>query len=187
MIGWICFVLILAGTVCGLFTGNTDAVSEAILSTPQNTVSLLLKIGGSICFFGGLMRVAEASGLVDRFSSMLARPIGFLIPKTKTNPALRSAVSLNLASNFFGLGNAATPYGIKAAGMMSDGSANRSLAAFLLLNTCSVQLIPTTICALRQANGAKNAVDILPAVWIVQIISCTVGILLTKVFFREAK
>ena len=187
MIGWICFVLMVSGTLCGILTGNMDAVSETILSMPADTVSLLLKIGGSICFFSGLMRVAEVSGLVDRFSLILARPIGFLMPKTKENSALRSAVSLNLASNFFGLGNAATPYGIRASGMMSEGRVSRSLATFLLLNTCSVQLIPTTVCALRQANGAENAMDILPVVWIVQILSCTTGILLTKFFFWEAK
>lgn len=187
MIGWICFILIVVGTVCGIISGNLNAVTEAILSTPAETVTLLLKIGGSICFFSGLMRVAEVSGLVNLFSSVLARPIGFLIPKTKKDPSLRSAVSLNLASNFFGLGNAATPYGIKASAMMSEGRVSRSLATFLLLNTCSVQLIPTTVCALRQANGAKNALDILPAVWLVQILSCTTGILLTKLFFREAK
>lgn len=187
MVGWICFILILIGTVCGVVTGNTNAISEAILSTPANTVSLILKLGGSICFFSGLMRVAEASGLVDRFSSFLARPVRFLIPKTAKNPELRGVVTMNLASNFFGLGNAATPYGIKAAGRMSNGEVSRSLAAFLLLNTCSVQLIPTTICALRQANGAKNAMDILPAVWVVQILSCTFGILLTRIFFRREK
>lgn len=187
MIGWICFLLIVSGTICGIITGNMSAVSEAILSTPADTVSLILKIGGSICFFSGLMRVAEASGLVDRFSSFLSRPVRFLIPKTGEDPQLRSAVTMNLASNFFGLGNAATPYGIKAAGMMSHGKVSRSLAAFLLLNTCSVQLIPTTICALRQANGAENAMDILPVVWAVQILSCTFGILLTRIAFKETK
>ncbi len=187
MIGWICFILIVSGTVCGIVTGNMNAVSQAILSTPTDTVTLILKIGGSICFFSGLMRVAEASGSVDRFSSLLARPVRFLIPKTGKDPQLRSAVTMNLASNFFGLGNAATPYGIKASGLMSDGPVSRSLAAFLLLNTCSVQLIPTTVCALRQANGSQNAMDILPAVWIVQILSCTFGILLTRIFFRRVK
>lgn len=187
MIAWICFVLIVTGTVCGLITGNMNAVTEAILSTPAVTVSLILKIGGSICFFSGLMRVAEVSGLVNRFSSFLARPVRFLIPKTGKNMNLRAAVTMNLASNFFGLGNAATPYGIKAAAMMTHGGVSRSLAAFLLLNTCSVQLIPTTVCALRQANGAENAMDILPAVWIVQVISCTIGIILCRWMFREGK
>ncbi len=187
MIGWICFVLLVSGAVCGAVTGNLDQISSAILSTPADTVSLLLKIGGSICFFSGLIRVAEGSGLVDRFSRILKKPVGALIPKTKTDLSLRSSVTMNLASNFFGLGNAATPYGIKAAGQMADGTVSRSLAAFLLLNTCSIQLIPTTICALRQANGASNPMDILPTVWLVQILSCAVGIILTKIFFRGTK
>ncbi len=187
MIGWICFIFIVAGTVCGAITGNLDRVCQAVLSTPADTVSLILKIGGSVCFFSGLMRVAEGSGLVDGFSRWLAKPVGVLIPRTKTDPKLRSSVSMNLACNFFGLGNAATPYGIKASGGMAEGTVSRSLAVFILLNTCSVQLIPTTVCALRQANGAKHPMDILPAVWIVQILSCTTGILLTNLCFRRTK
>lgn len=187
LIGWICFVLLVLGTVCGVVTGKVDEISSAILSTPADTVSLLLKIGGSVCFFSGLMRVAERAGLVDRFSRILSKPVGILIPKTKNDKILLSSVTMNLASNFFGLGNAATPYGIKAAGQMADGTVSRSLAVFLLLNTCSVQLIPTTICALRQANGATDPMDILPAVWTVQVLSCTVGIFLTKLFFRGTK
>ena len=187
LIGWICFVLLVLGTVCGMATGKVEEISSAILSTPADTVWLLLKIGGSICFFSGLMRVAEKSGLVDNFSRILLKPIGGLIPKTKTNPNLRSSVTMNLASNFFGLGNAATPYGIQAAKEMSEGTVSRSLAVFILLNTCSVQLIPTTVCALRQANGAENPMDILPAVWAVQLLSCAAGILLTKLFFRGTK
>lgn len=187
MIGWICFLLIFSGTVCGVITGNLEEISASMLSSPADTVSLLLKIGGSICFFSGLMRVAEGCGLVESFSKFLSKPMGILIPKTKSNPELRSYVTMNLASNFFGLGNAATPYGIKAAGQMAEGKVSQSLATFLLLNTCSVQLIPTTVCALRQANGAENPMEILPAVWIVQILSCTVGIFLTKILFRERK
>lgn len=186
MIGWICLIFIFCGVVCGIVTGETQPLSDALLETPRQAVSLLLGMGGSICFFCGLIRVAQAAGLVETFSRSLSRPVGFLIPKTKGDPELRSLVTMNLASNFFGLGNAATPYGIQASARMSGGI-SRSLAAFLLLNTCSVQLIPTTVCALRQANGAKNAMDILPAVWIVQVLSCTFGILLTRLFFREEK
>ncbi|MBO5248588.1 MAG: spore maturation protein A [Clostridia bacterium] len=187
MIGWICFILIVSATICGIVTGNTEAVSEAILSTPADTVTLILKIGGSICLFSGLMRVAEASGLVGRISRFLSRPVERLIPKSRKNTELLNSVTMNLASNFLGLGNAATPYGIKAAKGMAQGEISRSLAAFLILNTCSLQLIPSTICALRQSNGSKNAMDILPAVWIVQFLSCTAGILLTRIFFRREK
>ncbi len=187
MLGWICFILIVSGTVCGIFTGNLERISAAILSSPAETVTLLLKIGGAICFFSGLLRVAEGAGLVNSFSQILAKPVGALIPQTKSHSALRTSVTMNLASNFFGLGNAATPYGIRAAEQMEQGRVTRSLATFILLNTCSVQLIPTTICALRQANGAKNPMDILPAVWVVQVLSCATGILLTKLAFRGTK
>lgn len=187
MIAWICVLLLLSATVFAAITGNLSSVSQALLESPASCVTLLLKIGGSICLFSGLMRVAEKSGLVDLLSRALRRPVEFLMPQTRGNPTLRSSVTMNLASNFFGLGNAATPYGIQAAGEFSKKGFSSSLAVFMILNTCSVQLIPTTVCALRQANGSENPLDILPAVWIVQILSCTFGILLCRWAFRRSK
>ena len=185
MIVRICFVLIVFGTVYGSFGGKTDDILQMLLSAPSECVQLILRIGGPICFFSGLMRVAQKSGLIDRFSERLTRPIGFLIPKTKTDSQLRLSVTMNLASNFFGLGNAATPFGIKAASKMATGKFSRSLAVFMILNTCSVQLIPTTVLSLRQASGSLNPTEILPAVWIVQILSCAFGVLLTRAVFRR--
>lgn len=186
MIGWICFVLLAVGTVCSVLSGTVAEVSSALLETPKQCVTLVIDIGGTLCMFSGLMRVARNGGLVDRFSSFLSRPVAFLVPQTKSDLELRSSVTMNLSSNFFGLGNAATPYGIQSAHRMGGSRFTRSLASFLILNTCSVQLIPSTVGALRLANGASEPLDILPAVWIVQILSCTCGILLVRFFFREA-
>ncbi len=187
MIVWIAFFLLFTGLVCGVFTGNTEAICRGMLDAPYECVTLILKIGGAICFFSGLMKVAEGSGLVGGFSRFIAPPIGFLVPQTRNNPLLQSSVTMNLASNFFGLGNAATPYGIKACREMDSGVVSRSLSAFVLLNTCSVQLIPTTVLALRSGGGAQKAGDILPAVWVVQIVVCTFALILTRLFFREVK
>lgn len=185
MIIWISFLLIFAGLVCGCFMGNSGAVTGAILAAPADTVGLILKICGTICLFCGLMKVAEGAGIVRGLSSLLRRPVGVLVPATRKDPEVREQVTMNLASNFFGLGNAATPYGIRACSRMGNGEITHSLASFVLLNTCSVQLIPTTVCALRQAAGAENAMDILPAVWIVQSVCAVFGLLMARMFFRE--
>lgn len=185
MLVGICFVLIFAGCLYAAYSGTLPAVSDALLQSPSETLSLIWKLCGPICLFSGLMRVAEASGLVARISRFLARPLRFLMPKTAKDPELRDAVGMNLSANFLGLGNAATPYGIRACGRMTDDGMGRSLAVFLILNTCSVQLIPTTVCALRQAHGAAAPMSILPAVWTVQILSCGFGILLICCFFRR--
>lgn len=186
MLAWICFFLLFCGGICAVVTGNLPTVSRTMLETPAQVVTLLLKIGGSICLFSGLMRVAEASGLVGLFSRWMSPLIGFLVPKTKRDGEVASAVSLNVASNFFGLGNAATPYGIRAASRLArTGEMSRSLASFLILNTCSLQLIPTTVCVLREACGDGGASDIFFEVWTVQICSCAVGILLVRTFFRR--
>ena len=185
MLGWIGFVLLFAGVVTAVITGRGDDVTSALLSAPEDCIQLLLKIGGSICFFSGLMQVAQASGLVKKLSSFLARPLGWLMPGIRESEEVRSAVTLNLSSNFFGLGNAATPYGRKSSQLLYRGEIDRSLASFLILNTCSVQLIPTTVIALRQSTSAAAPADILPGVWIVQILSCSLGILLVRLLFRR--
>jgi spore maturation protein A len=187
VIGWICFILILFGTVFGLLNGTISEVALEILSVPSRCVTLILDMGGSLCLFCGLIRVAERAGPVTAFSRFLSRPVGFLIPRTRRDEVARNAVTMNLASNFFGLGNAATPYGIQGSDRLFQGKITRSLAVFLILNTCSVQVIPSTVLALRQANGAVDASDILPAVWIVQVLSCLFGVLLVRLVFREEK
>ena len=187
MIGWICFALIGIGTVYGVMHGTLGQITEELLSVPESVMALLLKTGGVLCLFCGIMRVAEAGGLVGGFSRILSRPLGVLMPRTKTDPELLACSAMNLASNFFGLGNAATPYGLRACGRMNDGTVSLSLAVFLILNTCSVQLLPTTIFALRVAEGAENPTDILPAVWIVQVVTCAVGVILVRLMVREGK
>lgn len=187
MIGVICFILLLSGTLYAAFAGTLPAVTETILTSPSECILLMLNLGGPICLFSGLMRVAEASGLVGGLSRLLSRPVRRLMPRTAEDPELADAVTMNLASNFFGLGNAATPYGIRASERMAGGGAGRSLAVFLLLNTCSVQLIPTTVCALRQAYGASDPLSVLPQVWIVQVLSCAFGVAVAALAFRRQK
>lgn len=187
MLGWIGFFLLLCGTAVGIVTGRGEALAAAVLDAPQACVTLLLQIGGTICFFSGLMRVAEASGLVDRCCDLLRRPVARLIPRSAASEEARRAVTLNLASNFFGLGNAATPSGIKASRLLYRGRMDRSLGTFLILNTCSVQLIPATVLALRRSAGSVSPAGILPQIWAVQILSCTCGVTLICLAFRREK
>ncbi|MBO5221551.1 MAG: ABC transporter permease [Clostridia bacterium] len=187
LIGWICFLLFFFGVLYSVIFGTSQQVLADFLDLPSQSVTLVINLTGTICFFSGIMNVAKQTGLIDRFARFLSRPLGALIPDIRKNQVVRSDVTMNLASNFFGLGNAATPFGIRGSMGLVKESMTRSLATFLILNTCSVQLIPTTVCALRQANGAENPTDILPAVWLVQVFSCIFGILLVRVLFREEK
>jgi len=187
MIGWICFFLLASGTVYAMLSGSADAVSGALLDAPSECITLVIDLCGSLCLFCGLIRVGERSGLVDLFSRFLHRPVGALIRETKSSEELCTEVCMNLSSNFFGLGNAATPYGIRAAGRMARGTFTRSLATFLILNTCSLQLIPSTVLALRRAHGAASPFAVLPAVWVAQIVGCIFGVWMVRLFFREEK
>ena len=187
MIGWICFALLFVGVAFSAVTGTVSEVNESILAVPEECITLVIHLCGPLCLFCGLIRVAERSGLVAAFSRLLVRPVGMLIPETKGNGQLREAVSMNLASNFFGLGNAATPYGIRACRCFDGRFLTVGFASFLMLNTCSLQLIPTTVAALRTANGAQTALDILPAVWCVQVLGCVFGLILVRLVFRRRR
>lgn len=187
MIGWICFVLLFSGVAYASVSGSVMQVNNCILAVPEECITLVIHLCGPLCLFCGLIRVAERSGLVAAFSRFLLRPVGVLIPEAKRSADLRSAVSMNLASNFFGLGNAATPFGIRACQRFDGRSLSMGFASFLMLNTCSLQLIPTTVSALRAANGAESPLDFLPAVWCVQVLGCTFGLIFVRFFFRRQK
>lgn len=185
MIVFVSFILIAFSAAFAAVTGNLSAVSGAILSGPRECVELMLGMGGSICLFSGLARVAEASGAVSRVSRVFSGVLGALIPKTRRDACAKEAVTMNLACNFFGLGNAATPYGLRAAQLLTGERLTRSAATFLILNTCSLQLIPTTVCAVREACGSADPLAILPAVWIVQTATCVLGCVLVRIAFRR--
>lgn len=190
MLGVIAAIMAILAVIFCIINGQTAEVSKAILNSSGDAIALCLKIGGIICFFSGLMKVAEKAGITAGLAKLLHPFIKTVIPDAALNKEAEEAVSMNISSNILGLGNAATPFGIKAANLLdkkNDINASRSLAAFVVLNTSSIQLIPSTIIALREANGAAVPFDILPAVIIIQIAAAACGIFFTYLLFNKNK
>ena len=168
--------------------GTGAAVGAAAAEGASAAVTLGLGLLGGIMFWSGLMEVMERTGLTAALSRMLRPLLYRLFPSSRQDGELARELSLNVSANLLGLGNAATPAGIRAAVRLRehapDGAASDELCRLVVMNTASIQLLPTTVAAVRGAVGAVNAFDILPAVWITSLFSVAVGLLAERCFSR---
>lgn len=180
-------IFMVAVPVCALLfsviNGNISELSEAILAKSGEAVSLAISICGTMCLWCGVIKVAEAAGLVEKLSRLLSPLVCVLFRGVKKGSCAAGLITMNLAANILGLGNATTPLGIKAMEALSDGTgtATDDMIMLTVLNTASLQIIPATAAALRTANGALNAMDILPCVWIVSIYAVIVAVSAAKI------
>ena len=172
--------------VFGLLGGSLGQVSASITEGAAGAVGLLISVGGTICLWSGLMEVMARSGLANRVAWLLRPVILLLFGRAGRDREARDAISQNMAANLLGLGSAATPAGLKAARRLQQLSAQEGVPPdgvmlLIVLNTASLQLIPTTIAAVRSGLGAVAPYDILPPVWLASGISVAVGILACRV------
>lgn len=169
--------------VCGLITGRTGAVSAAALEGAGAAVQLCISLAGILCLWSGFMEILKRTGLEAHLARLLRPVLRRLLPRACRDGETMAAVSGNLSANLLGLGNAATPLGIRAARRMSlgaEGAASDEMCRLVVLNTASVQLLPTTVAGVRAACGAETPFDILPAVWLSSILSVSVGLLVCR-------
>ena len=176
-----------AAVVCGILTGHGAQVSAAAVEGAAAAVELGISMAGMLCLWSGVMEVMRQSGLAEKLSRLLGPVLRLLFPKEKKDQAVMDSISANVSANLLGLGNAATPLGLEAARCMarkSPGVASDSLCMLVVCNTASLQLIPTTVAAVRAAAGCQTPFDILPAVWLASGLSVGAGILACKVLAR---
>lgn len=169
--------------------GRMGEVSESILAKSAEAVELVISICGVMCFWCGLMKVAEKAGLLEKLSRLLSVPIKLLFGGVKRGGKAVGLIAMNLAANILGLGNASTPLGIAAMKAIAEEegageSACDDMIMLAVLNTASLQIIPATAAALRSANGAEKPMDILPCVWIVTAYSVFIAVFSAKMLAR---
>ena len=182
--------MVVLSILCGLATGRGPAVAAAAVEGAAAAVELALSIAGMLCLWTGVMEVMRQSGLADKLSRLLAPVLRRLFPQAAGDRAAMDSISANVSANLLGLGNAATPLGIRAARRMAQGCGGRAsneLCTLVVLNTASIQLLPTTVAGVRAALGAGNAFDILPAVWLASVLSVAAGLAAAKLFGRVWK
>ena len=177
--------MILLSFLFGLATGRLDQVASAALEGAGSAVELCLSMAGTLCLWSGVMEILQQSNisLAGAFRPILRR----LLPQASRDPETLEAISGNLSANLLGLGNAATPLGIRAATRMArgcQGIASNELCILVVLNTASIQLLPVTVAAIRSAAGCAAPFDILPAVWVTSLCSVCAGLLAAALFSR---
>ena len=177
--------MIAVSVFCALATGRMQQLSEAVLAGAGNAVQLIFGMMGMMCAWTGLMKIADAGGLTAILSRLLAPVLRRLFPAYPPESPAAKAICMNITANLLGLGNAATPMGLAAMKEMAAqnrGShvADNSMVMFVVLNTASLQLIPTFMGTLRSQYGSVPPFDILPAVWVTSAVSLAVGLLAAK-------
>lgn len=178
--------MVTASLFCGLITGNLPEVSKAATEGATAAVQLCLSMAGVMCLWCGVMEVMKRCGLLHHLEQILRPLLGRLFPEARTQPETMEKIAANVSANLLGLGNAATPLGIQAVRRMrgTDGVASDEMCLFIVCNTASIQLIPTTVAAVRSGAGCATPFDILPAVWLASVLSVTAGICAVKLLRR---
>ena len=169
--------MVLVSILSAMLTGNAAALSAAILQGAQAGITLAISMAGAICLWTGIGKLMEHAG-ITRWLSKILRPLLLrLFPSTAKDAQLAKDLSGNICANLLGLGNAATPMGIAAARRMKRGAAaTDELCRLIVLNTASIQLIPTNVAAVRASLGSSAPFDILPAVWFTSVCSAGLGL-----------
>lgn len=176
---WVFFLVI--SLVCGIFTGRLDAVSAAVSTGASEAISLAVSITGLMCFWSGMMELIQASGLAKKLANLLMPILRPLFGEASKDTNAMEAVSANVTANLLGLSNAATPLGLRAVDRLYEVCGRKGspdpVLTLIILNTASIQIIPSTVAAVRAAAGASTPFDIMPAVWGASIASVIVVLL----------
>lgn len=187
MLNYIWSAMIVLSFVVSIFTGRINEVAGAAMDGAAGAVETCVGLLGVMCLWTGIAKIAENSGLINVFSRLLRPITKFMFPNLSKNSAAHSAIVMNMVANILGMGNAATPLGLRAMKELDrinphKNSASDEMCMFAVINTASIQIIPATVIALRQLHGSKAPSEIIFPVWICSITAATVGILAAKAF-----
>lgn len=186
-----CFFIIIS-IIYGITNGNANLVNQSIFDSMKQTMALVIGLCGSMCFWSGMMNIVRNTSFIVKINKLLNPVIHFLFKEIDEESECYKNISLNITSNLLGLGNSATPCGLKAMEELqkNNKSKNRltnSQLLFILINTASIQLIPTTMISIRASLGSKNPSVIMISVWFASACAFAIMILITKVYFRFRK
>ena len=173
---------LLASLVCAVFTGKPAALSAAALTGAQEGVQLSLSLAGALVLWSGVSKTMTDNGLAQKLSNLLRPFLSRIFPETCRDAEALSYLCANFSCNLLGLGSAATPMGVSCVRRMqmlsqSKTRASNEMCRLIVMNTASLQLLPSTLCAVRAGLGAARPFEILPAVWVSSIVSVAVGLL----------
>ncbi len=180
--------MILLSVGAAFLTENAGALTPAALEGASAAVTLCISLAGALCLWSGVSKVMERAGLTKKLGKCMRPVFRRLFPQTSRDETALGFLTANVSANLLGLGNAATPMGVAAVLRMRKNAggteATDEMCRLIVMNTASIQLLPTTVAAVRAAAGASSPFDILPAVWLTSLCSVCAGLLAAYCFGR---
>lgn len=181
---------IVVGVIVCILTGKVDVLNNEILESTKSSLDMIIKIFPVMALWLGIMNIATESGLLNKLSNALFPILKKIFPEIPAGHESLSLIASNITANMFGLGNAATPFGLKAMKSLQElndkkDTASRSMITFLVLNTSGVTIIPTTIISLRMMYGSKNPTEIVFACILATLISTIGGLIVDQILAKR--
>lgn len=183
---------IVISIVIAILTGKVENINNSVFESTKSAVELTLTLIGTMCLWSGIMEIAVNTSIIEKIKKLLKPIMRFLFPKIKVQDKEYQEICMNIISNLFGLGNAATPLGLKAMKSMQEKNEKKerltdSMVMLIVLNTASLQIIPTTVIAIRTSLGSTNPTKIIVPVWIATLAAAISAIIATKLFIKIEK
>ena len=184
---WTFFIII--SIFYAILSGNIENINNCIFESAENAVKLTLTLLGATCLWSGIMEIASKTDIIKYLSAILQPIIKKIFYNLDSNKKSYNNIIMNIIANILGLGNAATPLGLKAMGELQKENANKdelsdNMMMLIVLNTASLQVIPTTVIAVRKSLGSNNPTQIIFPVWIATVCAAVVGILVAKIIIK---
>ena len=185
---WPIFIII--SFIYGIFSGNLKELNSSIFESINSVIELSLNLLGTMCFWCGIMKIATETTVAEKLTKILKPIIRIIFPEVRKNSKTEKEISMNMIANILGLGNAATPLGLKAMKSMQEENEDKekltnSMAMFIILNTASIQIIPTTVIAIRNSMGSDNPTKIIFPIWVASISAALVRNYTNKNFYKN--
>ena len=186
MITYIFATFFIIGIIYSIYT-NINISNEMLLASSKS-IELIFTIIPIMCLWLGIMNIAKKSGLLENLSKKITPILKIIFPEIPKDNKAFSYISINIIMNMLGVGNAATPFGLKAMKELQElntkkDTASRSMITFIILNTAAVTIIPTTIISLRILNKSINPMEIVPYIMITSTLSCIIGLILDRLYY----
>lgn len=191
MLSYVFVFMIVVSIICSVFAGSGEVLSQSMIDGAADAVELIIMMSGMMCLWGGVMEVAKESGLTDKLARFCSPLLSRIFPDVEKTSDAFSYISMNFSANLLGLSNAATPLGISAMKELNRNTDPHTLSNsqifFVVMNTASLQLLPTTLSALRSIYGSKTPFDITVPVWITSVCALFVGLTIAKIFCKKER
>ena len=185
-------IIIIISYIYAIFAGTINEVNTSIFDNTKNVLNLSLTLVGNMCLWCGIIKIIESTKIINKLTKMLKPILNFLYPDEIKNKEVMDEISINMVSNVIGIGNAATSSGLNAIEKLKENNKNKneltnSMIMLIVLNTTSIQIIPTTVLAIRASLNSADPSKIIIPIWISTCIGTTVAILLTKLIIKIRK